>query len=41
MGCSNDNSIEVSKELNINPNNELNSSSSEEDIPDFEEDESK
>ena len=41
MGCSNDNNIEVSKELNINPNNDANSSSSEEDIPDFEEDESK
>ena len=40
MGCSNDNSIEVEKDLIVNQNNDVNSSSSEEDIPDFEEDES-
>ena len=41
MGCSKDNSIEVEKDLIVNQNNDVNSSSSEEDIPDFEEDESK
>ena len=41
MGCSNDNSIEVEKDLIVNQNNDVNSSSSEEGIPDFEEDESK
>ena len=41
MGCSNDNSIEVEKDLIVNQNNDINSSSSEEDIPDFEEHESK